>query len=131
MGIFTEGITVECPPGGTPVRLWWRGECWSVGPEPLCWYERRPWWERETRVPPGEGVGVVDTRIWRLQVKREGDRGRAGVSAGLSGAGHSGAGTDDAGWLTLDVVQQRPGGQWRVIKIHDAVDDVFKEHGSA
>lgn len=115
MGIFTEGITVECPPGGTPVRLSWRGECWSVCDEPLCWYERRPWWERETRMPPGEGVGMVDTRIWRLQVRKEDPH-------GLS---------DDGGGLTLDVVQQRPGGSWRVIKIHDAVDDVFKEQDSA
>lgn len=117
MGMFTEGVTVQCSPVGTPQQLLWHGQWWTVAPDPLCWYERQPWWEREVRMPPGEGIGKVDIRIWRLQITPEGPpaRGSQGAPPGL----------------TLDVVQQRPSNQWRVIKIHDAVDDVYKDQDSA
>ena len=105
MGIFSEAVEMERSPSGELLRLIWRGVSYSIGPHPLCWYERRPWWESETRVPPGEGVGIVDTQMWRLQLHRE----------GLVEA------------LTLDVVRYRPAERWRVIKIHEAVDEVFKE----
>lgn len=117
MGIFTDGVTVDCSPEGIPARVLWRGQWWQVAENPLCWYERQPWWEQELRMPPGAGVGKVDIRIWRLQVTVEAPAARAGRSA--------------ESCLTLDVVQQRPGNGWRVIKIHDAVDDVFLDEDSA
>ena len=105
MGIFSEAVEVERSPSGELVRLIWRGVSYSIAQHPLCWYERRRWWELETRVPPGEGVGVVDTQMWRFQLHRE------GIPDGL----------------TLDVARYRPADRWRVIKIHEAVEDVFKE----
>lgn len=105
MGIFSEGIEVMSSPDGELVQLSWRGACYSIEPHPLCWYERRSWWESESRVPPGEGAGLVDLQMWRLQVRR--------------------AGIDDE--LTLDVVHHLPDGPWRVIKIYDAVEEVFEQ----
>ena len=105
MGSFSEGITVVRSPAGELLQLSWRGACYAIEPHPVCWYEHRAWWESETRVRPGEGAGVVDRQMWRLQLRREGS----------------------AECLTVDVVHHLPAGRWRVIKIHDAVDDVFKE----
>lgn len=112
MGIFSDAVTVESSPEGVPLRLWWHGECYSIAPHPLCWYERRPWWERDSRVRPGEGVGVVDTQMWRLQLRHEDGRGIGG-------------GADEG--LSIDVVRYRPAERWRVIKIYDAVEESFKE----
>lgn len=99
MGIFSEAVDVVFSAQGELVQLAWRGVRYDVGPVPLCWYERRPWWHSNERLPPGAGVGVVDTQIWRL-VLRNGD-----------GAP-----------FNLDVAHYRPAGRWRVIKIYDAVD---------
>jgi hypothetical protein len=105
MGIFSEAIEMVRSPEGALVALRWRGAYYAIAPHPLCWYERRPWWKSETRMPPGEGAGAVDTQVWRLQVQRE-------------GAVES---------LTLDVVRYRPADRWRVIKIHDALNETFEE----
>ena len=117
MGIFTEGVTVQCSPQGIPLQLLWQEKWWNVAADPLCWYQRQPWWEQEVRMPPGDGVGKVDIRIWRLQLTPEASKTREQHSS--------------TGWVTLDVVQQRPHNQWRVIKIHDAIEDVFKDQDSA
>lgn len=104
MGIFSETVNVVHSAQDEPEQLIWRGTVYKVQPHPLCWYERRPWWKLETRLPPGTGVGVVDTQIWRLQLE-----------------------APESGQLfTLDVAHYRPGGQWRVIKIYDAVDDAVR-----
>lgn len=100
MGTFTEAVDVVATEQGIPVQLSWRGSLYTVAPHPLCWYERRPWWLQETRLPPGAGVGIVDTQIWRLVLQAE----------------------DSADSLTLDVAHYRPAGRWRTIKIYDAVD---------
>lgn len=105
MGTFSESVKVVRSAAGALVQLWWRGRCYTLASEPLCWYERRPWWESETRMRPGEGVGYVDTQMWRVQVRQEGK----------------------TELLTLDLVRYRPSDRWRVIKIHDAVDEQFKE----
>ncbi|MDJ0315955.1 MULTISPECIES: DUF6504 family protein [Arthrobacter] len=113
MGIFSEAITVLTSSDGVPLQLWWREEFYAISADPLCWYERRSWWESEKRVRPGEGVGVVDRQMWRLQVHRE----EAGQ--GPAEAAHES--------LTVDVVRYRPSERWRVIKIYDAVDELFME----
>lgn len=100
MGTFTESVTMECSPDGEPVRMWWRGLCHEIVAKPQSWYQRRPWWQDHTSLRPGEGVGYVDTQIWRLQVVREGE----------------------PGILTLDVVLYRPSLRWRVIKVHTRVE---------
>ena len=101
MAIFTEAVDVVYSAQGTPAQLSWRGAVYEVDPHPLCWYERRSWWDSETRLPPGAGVGAVDTQIWRLAL-------------------HA---ADSTERFTLDVAHYRPGGRWRVIKIYDAVDE--------
>lgn len=101
MGIFTEAVEVVHSKEGALAQLSWRGVLYDVAPHPLCWYERRSWWVTETRLPPGSGVGAVDTQIWRLV---------------LSAA-------DSAQTFTLDVAHYRPSGRWRVIKIYDAVEE--------
>ena len=99
MGIFSEAVDVEYSAQGDLERLVWRGVPYDVQAQPLCWYERRPWWKSDERLPPGAGVGAVDTQMWRL-VLRDGE----------------------APEITLDVAHYRPSGRWRVIKIYDAVD---------
>lgn len=99
MGIFSEAVDVVYSAQGALVQLSWRGVLYDVEPEPLCWYERRPWWQSDERLPPGAGVGTVDTQMWRLV---------------LSGG--------DGRRFTLDVVHYRPADRWRVIKIYDAAD---------
>ncbi|MDD0858326.1 hypothetical protein NHF46_12235 [Arthrobacter alpinus] len=96
MGTFTESVTMECSPDGEPVRMWWRGLCHEIVAKPQSWYQRRPWWQDHTSLRPGEGVGYVDTQIWRLQVVRDGE----------------------PGILTMDVLLYRPSLRWRVIKVH-------------
>ncbi|WP_253901476.1 hypothetical protein [Arthrobacter sp. PAMC 25486] len=100
MGIFSEAVDVVYSAQGALVQLSWRGVLYDVEPEPLCWYERRPWWQSDERLPPGAGVGTVDTQMWRLVLSGgEGQR------------------------FTLDVVHYRPADRWRAIKIYDAADD--------
>lgn len=100
MGTFTESVTMECSPDGEPVRMWWRGLCHEIVAKPQSWYQRRPWWQDHTSLRPGEGVGYVDTQIWRLQVVRDGE----------------------PGILTMDVLLYRPSLRWRVIKVHPRVE---------
>lgn len=110
MGTFTQGVGMECSADGVPLRMQWQGRQWVIGPEPLRWYERRPWWRCESRMPAGAGAGMVDTRIWRLQIR---------PAAALPESPQTRR-TAVEPWRTIDVVQQRPGGTWRVIKIHEA-----------
>ncbi len=114
MSTFTDAVDVVSSEQGIPLQLLWRGVLYEVAPHPLCWYERRPWWNNEARLPPGAGAGAVDTQIWRLALQA--------------------AGAADS--FTLDVVHYRPGGRWRVIKIYEAVDQAvaaepWREEGDA
>ncbi|MBP2414350.1 hypothetical protein JOF48_003149 [Arthrobacter stackebrandtii] len=104
MGIFSEAVDVMYSAQGEPAQLVWRGTVYDVAPHPLCWYERRAWWERDERLPPGTGVGAVDTQIWRMV-----------LSDGTAQP------------FSLDVAHYRPAGRWRVIKIYDPEDAVFAE----
>lgn len=99
MGTFTEAVDVVVSEQGIPVQLVWHGSLYTVAPHPLCWYERRAWWAQETRLPPGSGVGAVDTQIWRLALS--GERTKP---------------------FSLDVAHYRPGRRWRVIKVYEAAD---------
>ncbi len=71
MGIFSEGLDVACTPDGQPVRLEWRDVAYVVCAEPVRWFERRQWWAEDARAPLGQGQGIVDHEIWRLQVLPE------------------------------------------------------------
>ncbi|AIY00742.1 hypothetical protein ART_1143 [Arthrobacter sp. PAMC 25486] len=43
------------------------GRVWTVGAEPLRWYERTPWWNHVQRMPKGQGR--VDVQVWRVQAR--------------------------------------------------------------
>lgn len=108
MGTFSEGIEVWLTAAGLPLHLLWRGRRYTLAADPVRWYERRNWWDEETRAAPGAGAGLVDREIWRVQVRRDGGAGGTPL-------------------LTLDLVRYLPAGRWRVIKIHDALRESVEE----
>ena len=101
MGTFSEAIEVVCSPAGQPLRPIWNGHTYKVGADPVRWYERRNWWEEETRAERGHGAGLVDTEIWRVQARAN----------------------DRSDLRTLDLSHHVRSDRWRLIRIHDALRD--------
>jgi hypothetical protein len=99
MGMFSESVEVDCSSAGIPVSLLWQGCSYTIGPEPVRWYERRSWWEEEIRAEVGRGPGLVDHEIWRVQA-RAGGKGPA--------------------W-TFDLSHHLGSNRWRLLRLHDAV----------
>lgn len=99
MGVFSEAIEVVCSPAGVPLRLLWGGRTYRLAADPVRWYERRKWWEEETRAERGHGPGLVDHEIWRVQARLNG---RSALR-------------------TLDISHQVDTGRWRLIRVHDAL----------
>lgn len=97
---LTEALAVECDDDGVPRRLSWRERRHVVVAEPVRWFERRRWWDEESRVERGRGAGVVDHEIWRLQVRLEA---AAGAEA-----------------RTLDLSRHVGSGRWRLLRVHHA-----------
>jgi hypothetical protein len=62
-------MKVEVATNGMPVQVEWQGRVYRVIADPVRWYERRRWWEEEMHVGGGEGAGIIDHEIWRLQVQ--------------------------------------------------------------
>ncbi|MDQ0276342.1 hypothetical protein QO003_000645 [Arthrobacter silviterrae] len=102
VGTFSDSVEVSLSTAGVPLHLLWQGRRYTLAAEPLCWYQRRNWWDEETRAARGDGIGLVDRQIWRVQVHRDG----APAGAALT---------------TFDLVRYQPGERWRIIKVHDAV----------
>ncbi|MCU1572532.1 MAG: hypothetical protein JWO93_614 [Micrococcaceae bacterium] len=98
MGMFTQSVEVSCAQNGLPLRLEWQGRTYRLGAEPVRWYERRNWWEEESRAAAGAGAGLVDSEIWRVQAR-------------LDGQGPL---------LTFDLSRHVGSGRWRLIRLHDA-----------
>lgn len=101
MGLFSESVDVLCSSSGVPLKLDWGGRHYTVCAEPVRWYERRQWWAEEQRAPLGSGPGLVDSEIWRVQV-------RLASSAGPE-------------TFTLDLTRHVGSGRWRLLRIHDAL----------
>ena len=100
MGTFSEvGHRGALTRGGAGAAVVARTSCYALAADPLCWYERRPWWESETRMRRR-------AREWGLWTPRCGGCRCTGKAV--------------AELLTLDLVRYRPSDRWRVIKIHDA-----------
>lgn len=97
MGVFSDAVEVVCSPEGQPQQVLWRSRTWHVAVEPVRWFERRRWWEEETRAEPGRGAGLVDHEIWRLQVEP----------------------ADGSGLLTLDISHRLDTDRWRLVRLHD------------
>jgi hypothetical protein len=102
MGIFSDPVEVVLSTAGLPLRLLWHGRRYTLGAEPLRWYERRDWWVEEDRAERGHGAGLVDQEMWRVQARCDGP----GTPCELR---------------TFDLVRYLPGDRWRIIKIHDAL----------
>ncbi|WP_026535688.1 DUF6504 family protein [Arthrobacter sp. H14] len=102
MGVFSESVEVVCSSAGQPLSLVWQNRTYEIEAEPLRWYQRRKWWEEELRAERGRGAGLVDHEIWRVQARVN----------------------DRSELRTLDIVHQVDTGRWRLLKIHDAVQDL-------
>jgi hypothetical protein len=105
VGTFSESVEVVQSTAGEPLHLVWRGRRYTLAADPVRWYQRRDWWDEQTRAGPGEGVGLVDREMWRVQVRRDGGQ----------------------PLRTFDLVHYLPGGHWRVIKVHDALTESLEE----
>ncbi|GAA5230214.1 DUF6504 family protein [Arthrobacter cryoconiti] len=101
MGTFSEAVEVVATTAGVPLHLLWHGRRYTIAAEPLRWYERRNWWDEETRAAPGTGAGLVEREIWRVQVRAD----NAAPGAEL---------------LTFDLARYVPRNHWRIMRIHDA-----------
>lgn len=62
-----EQIVVKTSAGGQPSELERGGRRWVIAEEPLRWFERIKWWERQNRMP--KGFGLVDVEVWRVQAR--------------------------------------------------------------
>jgi hypothetical protein len=98
MGMFSESVEVVCSPTGIPLRLIWQERSYTVGTEPVRWYERRNWWEEEARAEVGRGAGLVDSEIWRLQAR-------------INGMGPL---------CTFDLSHHLGSDRWRLLRLHNA-----------
>ncbi|MBP2414154.1 hypothetical protein JOF48_002953 [Arthrobacter stackebrandtii] len=87
-----EEVLVETTDEGVPVRVHRNGRLWTVGAEPMRWYERTPWWEYMQRMPKGQGR--VDVQVWRVQA-RLGQNMRSDL-------------------VTMDLECELEGGRWRM-----------------
>ena len=56
---------------GIPVSFVLDGHTWTVLPDAMRWFERRAWWETDTRMGrPGSGSAArIDVEVWRLQAR--------------------------------------------------------------
>lgn len=100
MGMFSESVEVACTPEGRPESLVWAGRSYELCAEPVRWFERREWWAEVQRAPLGSGPGLVDSEIWRLEVRD--------------------ASAPDQS-LTLDLSRHLRSGRWRLLRLHDAL----------
>lgn len=64
------GKTVEIAysTAGVPLRVKHEGRVWTVGAEPIRWFERVDWWKSENRMQRGAGISI-EVKIWKLQVR--------------------------------------------------------------
>ncbi|WP_371131061.1 hypothetical protein [Arthrobacter sp. SDTb3-6] len=62
-----EHVLVRTAPSGEPLVVERGGHQWLVAEEPLRWFERTNWWERERRMPRGQGR--IDVEVWRVQAR--------------------------------------------------------------
>ncbi|RAM36521.1 hypothetical protein [Arthrobacter globiformis] len=102
-----EHVLVRTAADGQPGAVIRGGQEWTVGAEPLRWFERVNWWEAERRMPLGRSR--VDVEVWRLQT-------RLGRNAGSA-------------LTTMEIIRDGLGGGWR---LRSAVaDNTFAEKAVA
>lgn len=89
---LAEEVLVETTGDGVPVAVRRNGRVWTVGAEPLRWYERTSWWNHVQRMPKGQGR--VDVQVWRVQAR----------------LGHN----QRNELVTMDLERDHHGGTWRL-----------------
>jgi hypothetical protein len=62
-----EHVIVRTDNNGMPTAVLAQGRQWSVGAEPVRWFERVNWWETSRRMPKGNSR--VDVEVLQLQVR--------------------------------------------------------------
>ncbi|MDQ0663970.1 hypothetical protein QFZ35_002468 [Arthrobacter ulcerisalmonis] len=62
-----EHVIVHTDSNGMPTAVLGRGREWTVGAEPVRWFERINWWESSRRMPKGRSG--VDVEVLQLQVR--------------------------------------------------------------
>ncbi|MBX7444413.1 MULTISPECIES: hypothetical protein [unclassified Arthrobacter] len=62
-----EHVIVRTDNNGMPTAVLAQGRQWSVGAEPVRWFERVNWWETNRRMPKGNSR--VDVEVLQLQVR--------------------------------------------------------------
>ena len=62
-----EHVIVRTDNNGMPTAVLAHGRQWSVGAEPVRWFERVNWWETNRRMPKGNSR--VDVEVLQLQVR--------------------------------------------------------------
>ena len=62
-----EPCEVLCDPAGAPQELVLRGRIHRVMAPPQRWYQRRPWWELDQRIPRETDRCAVERQHWRVQ----------------------------------------------------------------
>lgn len=87
-----DEVLVQTTPEGIPTAVHCNGRVWTVGAEPLRWYERTSWWNHVQRMPKGQGR--VDVQVWRVQAR----------------LGHN----LRSELVTMDLERDQPGGRWRL-----------------
>jgi hypothetical protein len=87
-----EHVMVKTCPEGRPVAVLRGGREWTVGAEPVRWFERVSWWEAERRMP--KGLSRVDVEVWQVQARLGRNR-----SSDLT---------------TMELVRDGLGGGWRL-----------------
>lgn len=60
-------VVVRTDHEGVPAELEIGGHSWHVAEEPMRWFERTKWWERQSRMPRGQGL--IDVEVWRVQAR--------------------------------------------------------------
>lgn len=84
-------VVMTCPEG-LPRAVVRGGREWTVGAEPVRWFERVSWWEAERRMP--KGLSRVDVEVWQVQA-------RLGRSSGSA-------------LTTMEIIRDGLGGGWRL-----------------
>jgi hypothetical protein len=62
-----EHVMIRTAPDGRPLAIVRGGREWTIGAEPVRWFERISWWEAERRMP--KGLGRVDIEVWQVQAR--------------------------------------------------------------
>lgn len=65
---MAKSVELAFTTAGVPLRVRYEGRVWTVGAEPIRWFERVPWWQTEYRMQRGAGISI-EVKIWKLQVR--------------------------------------------------------------